>query len=130
PALRLGFIVTPAGLANTFAEVAATLAPAPSPVIQLATARFIHDGHYIRRVRRLKRLYCAQRNALCAQLRLRNAQWMNAGLSVLLRLPDGAPDIRIARAATPLGMAPAPFSGSFANPAWAMPGLLLGVATA
>ncbi|MEX3969055.1 aminotransferase class I/II-fold pyridoxal phosphate-dependent enzyme, partial [Paraburkholderia sp. EG286B] len=53
PALRLGFIVVPSDLVNAFAEVAATLAPAPSPVIQVATAEFMREGHYIRRVRRL-----------------------------------------------------------------------------
>jgi len=130
PALRLGFVVAPTELANAFAEVAATLAPAPSPVIQLATAQFMRDGHYIRRVRRLKRLYSAQRDALCEQLRMRDAEWVNAGLAVLLRLPDGAPDVRIVREAMTVGMAPSPLSVWFANPSWTLPGLLLGVATA
>lgn len=130
PALRLGFVVAPTELANAFAEVAATLAPAPSPVIQLATAQFMRDGHYIRRVRRLKHLYSAQRDALCEQLRMRDAEWVNAGLAVLLRLPDGAPDVRIVREAMTVGMAPSPLSVWFANPSWTLPGLLLGVATA
>jgi len=130
PALRLGFVVAPIELVNAFAEVAATLAPAPSPVIQLATAQFMRDGHFIRRVRRLKRLYSAQRDGLCEQLRVRDAEWMNAGLAVLLRLPDGAPDVRIVREAMTVGMAPSPLSVWFANPSWSVPGLLLGVATA
>ncbi|SAL77992.1 transcriptional regulator [Caballeronia arvi] len=130
PALRLGFIVAPTELANAFSEVAATLAPAPSPVIQLAMAQFMRDGHYIRRVRRLKRLYSAQRDALCEQLRMRDAEWVHAGLAVLLRLPDGAPDVRIVREAMTVGMAPSPLSVWFANPAWTRSGLLLGVATA
>ncbi|MFC0401377.1 PLP-dependent aminotransferase family protein [Paraburkholderia rhizosphaerae] len=130
PGLRLGFVVAPIELTAAFSDVAATLAPAPSPLIQLATAQFMHDGHFIRRVRRLKRLYSAQRDALCEQLRLRNAQWMRAGLAILLRLPDGAPDVQIARDAMALGMAPSPLSTWFATPSWALPGLLLGVATA
>jgi len=130
PGLRLGFVVAPNELANAFAEVAATLAPAPSPVIQLATAQFMRDGHYIRRVRRLKRLYSAQRDALCEQLRMRDAEWVNAGLAVLLRLPDDAPDVRIVREAMTVGMAPSPLSVWFATPSWTLPGLLLGVATA
>lgn len=130
PGLRLGFVVAPTELANAFAEVAATLAPAPSPVVQLATARFVHDGHYIRRVRRLKRLYSAQHAVLCEQLRRHGAEWMNAGLAVLLRLPDGAPDAQIVREAMTMGMAPSPLSAWFATPSWVVPGLLLGVATA
>ncbi|WP_425469772.1 PLP-dependent aminotransferase family protein [Paraburkholderia unamae] len=130
PALRLGFIVVPSDLVNAFAEVAATLAPAPSPVIQVATAEFMREGHYIRRVRRLKRLYSSQRDALTAELCSRDAQWVNAGLAVLLRLPEGAPDVRIVREAMTAGIAPSPLSAWFANPSWTVPGLLLGVATA
>jgi GntR family transcriptional regulator/MocR family aminotransferase len=130
PGLRLGFVVAPTELATAFSEVAATLAPAPSPVVQLATARFMSDGHYIRRIRRLKRLYSAQHDALCEQLRRHDAEWVNAGLAVLLRLPDGAPDVQIAREAMTVGMAPSPLSAWFATPSWALPGLLLGVATA
>jgi GntR family transcriptional regulator/MocR family aminotransferase len=130
PGLRLGFVVVPTELASAFADVAATLAPAPSPVLQLATAQFMHDGHYIRRVRRLKRLYSAQRDALCEQLRMRNAEWVKAGLAVLLRLPDGAPDVQIVQEALGHGMAPSPLSAWFATPSSALSGLLLGVATA
>lgn len=130
PGLRLGFVVAPAELVAAFSEVAATLAPAPSPVVQLATARFMHEGHYIRRVRRLKRLYSAQRKALCEELRMYDAEWINAGLTVLLKLPEGVPDVQIARDARAAGMAPSPLSTWFANSSWAVPGLLLGVATA
>ena len=130
PGLRLGFVVAPTELANAFAEVAATLAPAPSPVVQLATAQFMRDGHYVRRVRRLKRLYSAQHDALCEQLRLHNAEWVDAGLAVLLRLPEGAPDAQIVREAMTIGMAPSPLTAWFGTPSWALPGLLLGVATA
>jgi GntR family transcriptional regulator/MocR family aminotransferase len=130
PGLRLGFVVAPTELATAFSEVTAALAPAPSPVIQIATAQFMRDGHYIRRVRRLKRLYSAQRDALCEQLRMRDAEWVKAGLAVLLRLPDGAPDVQIVREAMTFGMAPSPLSAWFANPSRAFPGLLLGVATA
>jgi GntR family transcriptional regulator/MocR family aminotransferase len=130
PGLRLGFVVAPTELATVFSEVAATLAPAPSPVVQLATAQFMSDGHYIRRVRRLKRLYSSQRDALCEQLRMRDAEWVKAGLAVLLRLPDGVSDVQIVREAMTIGMAPSPLSAWCANPSWSSPGLLLGVATA
>jgi GntR family transcriptional regulator/MocR family aminotransferase len=129
PGLRLGFVVVPTELLTAFSEISATLAPAPSPVLQLATARFMRDGHYIRRLRRLKRLYSAQRDALCEQLRMRDAEWVQAGLAVLLRLPDGASDVQIVREAMNFGMAPSPLSAWFATPSLAVPGLLLGVPT-
>jgi GntR family transcriptional regulator / MocR family aminotransferase len=130
PGLRLGFVVAPVELTAAFSDVAAAFAPAPSPVIQLATAEFMHDGHFIRRVRRLKRLYSAQRDALCEQLKMRNREWLGAGLAILLRLPDGAPDVTIAQELKTFGMAPSPLSAWFSMPSWALPGLLLGVATA
>lgn len=130
PGLRLGFVVVPTSLADAFSEVTATLAPAPSPVIQLATAQFMRDGHFMRRLRRVKRLYAAQHDLLCAQLRMRDAEWVNAGLAVLLRLPDGAPDVEIVQQAMRIGMAPSPLTAWFGTPSWALPGLLLGVATA
>jgi GntR family transcriptional regulator / MocR family aminotransferase len=130
PGLRLGFVVAPTELVTAFTQIAETLVPAPSPVLQLAMAEFMRDGHYIRRVRRLKRIYSAQRDALCEQLRMRDAEWVKAGLAVLVRLPDGAPDVQIVQEAITLGMAPSPLSAWFATPASALPGLLLGVATA
>ncbi|ANN76058.1 PLP-dependent aminotransferase family protein [Bordetella flabilis] len=130
PALRLGFVVAPPKLTNAFSEVVATLAPAPSPLLQIDMARFMRDGHYIRRVRRLKRLYRAQRDALCQELQMRDAQWLGAGLAVLLKLPEGASDVEIVREAMTHGMAPSPLSAWFSCPSWTSPGLLLGVATA
>lgn len=132
PSLRLGFLVAPLSLASRFAEVAACLAPPPGPAVQLATAEFMREGHYIRHLRRTKRLYSAQRDALLKQLRTlgSDVDVTAAGLAVLLRLPDGAPDHAIVRDMLAFGLAPGPLSLWYASPDSARPGLLLGVATA
>lgn len=131
PALRLGFVVAPPPLASRLAERAACLAPAPAPAIQLATADFLRDGHYLRHLRRTKRLYAAQREALRTYLGSRLQAAVEApGLAVLLRLPDGTPDVSIVKEALAFGMAPSPLSAWYADPARARSGLLLGVATA
>jgi GntR family transcriptional regulator/MocR family aminotransferase len=130
PALRLGFLVAPMSLASRFAEVAACLAPAPGPSVQLATAEFMRDGHYMRHLRRTKRVYAAQRDALLKCLRPRAEDITVAGLAVLLRLPDGAPDLAIARETLAFGLAPAPLSLWHASTASVQSGLLLGIATA
>lgn len=129
PAVRLGFVVAPAALASRFAEAAACLAPAPGPAAQLAIADFMRDGHYLRHLRRTKRVYAAQGDALLKQLRTRTANVALAGLAAVLRLPDGAPDLAIAREAASFGLAPTPLSLWYASKASAQPGLLLGVAT-
>ena len=129
PALRLGFVVAPASLAPRFAEVAACLAPARGPSVQLATAEFMRDGHYMRHLRRLKRVYAAQGDALLKCLRARARSATIAGLAAVLPLPEGVPDLSIAREAQPLGMSPTPLSLWYASTASARSGLLLGIAT-
>src|SRR3546814_10007771 len=69
PTIRLGFIIAPIDLMARFAEVAACLAPPPGPAVQLATAEFMREGHYLRHLRRLKRAYAAKQDDLLAQLR-------------------------------------------------------------
>jgi GntR family transcriptional regulator/MocR family aminotransferase len=129
PALRLGFVVAPLPLVSRFAEVAACLAPSPWQSVQLATAQFMHDGHYMRHLRRMKRLYVGQRDALLKCLEERAFETTTAGLAVLVRLPDGVSDISIARALLEFGLGPAPLSPWYASPASARSGLLLGIAT-
>lgn len=131
PTLRLGFLVAPLPLASRFAEVAACLAPAPGPSVQLATASFMHEGHYMRHLRRTKRAYSAQRDALlkCLRLRAKDIEVVTAGLAALLGLPDGVPDLTITREILAFGLAPAPLSVWYASSASARSGLLLGIAT-
>jgi GntR family transcriptional regulator/MocR family aminotransferase len=129
PSLRLGFVVAPAALASRFAEAAACLAPAPGPAVQFAMAEFIRDGHYLRHLRRTKRAYAAQGDALLKYLRPRTANVAIAGLAAVLRLPDGAQDLAIARQAMSSGLAPTPLSLWYASTASARTGLLLGIAT-
>jgi len=51
-------------------------------------------------------------------------------LGVLLRLPDSAPDLAIARETLSFGLAPTPLSLWYASEASVRSGLLLGIATA
>jgi len=129
PTLRLGFLVAPEPLAAEFADVATCLVPAPGPAVQLSTAEFMRDGHYIRHLRRTKQAYCDNRDALTSALR----PWSNdvrvAGLAVMLTLPDQAGDVEIARQVLAHGLAPAPLSPWYLSPKRAQPGLLLGIAT-
>jgi GntR family transcriptional regulator / MocR family aminotransferase len=132
PALRLGFLVAPLSLMSRFAEVSACLSPPPGPSVQLATAEFMREGHYLRHLRRAKRAYSAQRDALlkCLNLKVKASSITTAGLAVLLRLPDDAPDTSIAKNVLTFGMAPAPLSVWYARPDSGRSGLLLGIGTA
>lgn len=131
PAIRLGFIVAPADLVGRFSEMAACLAPAPGPAIQVATAEFMQEGHYIRHLRRTKRAYAARQEALLDYLRSRVGidRAEATGLAVLLRLPEDVSDVAAARAAFSFGMSPSPLSAWYLSSDDAASGLLLGVAT-
>ena len=132
PALRLGFIVVPIALTETFSEVAACLAPPPGPAVQLAIARFMQEGHYLRHLRRTKRAYTGKRENLLRQLRrhVDPAQLLTPGLAVLLQLPDNISDLNVTRQMAKSGMHPSPLSVWYARADQTRAGLLLGVATA
>jgi GntR family transcriptional regulator / MocR family aminotransferase len=87
PTLRLGFLVAPISLLCRFAEVAACLWGRLGPSVQLAIAEFMREGHYLRHLRRTKRAYSAQRDALleCLQLHVKAASITRAGLAAPLR---------------------------------------------
>src|SRR5262249_10340806 len=126
PAIGLGFVVAPAALAARFTEVAVCLAPAPNAVMQLAVAEFLRDGHYLRHLRRMKRLYAARRDALRRCLGAMPGVAEMAGLALMVRLPPGTDDVALEAAAAARGLAPAALSSWYASSARA-PGLLLSV---
>ncbi|MBU9206765.1 PLP-dependent aminotransferase family protein [Burkholderia multivorans] len=130
PALRLGFLVVPPDIARRFGDVAACLAPAPAACAQHAVTEFIQDGHYLRHLRRMKRLYAAHREAL---LRCLNEQrstaiavQATAGMAVVTALPADVSDVDIAMRARACGLSPVPLSPWYMGAA-RQQGLLLGV---
>jgi GntR family transcriptional regulator/MocR family aminotransferase len=134
PALRLGFLVVPPGLAPRFGDLMACLAPAPGDMLQRAVADFMREGHYLRHLRRMKRVYAARREGLLQALREEAAGAIEvqatAGMAIVTRLAASAPtslsDVDVALRARAFGLAPTPLSPWYAQPPRAS-GLLLGV---
>lgn len=114
PALRLGFMVVPSELSARFAELAACLTPAPAAAAQRAVAEFLREGHYLRHLRRMKRLYADRREQLLDCLREAESASIKvqatAGLAVVITLPTSVSDVDIASRALQFGLAPAPLS--------------------
>jgi GntR family transcriptional regulator/MocR family aminotransferase len=125
PSLNLGFIVVPKPLVARFAEVVRCLAPANNAMMQLAAAEFLRDGHYLRHLRRMKRLYAARRHSLERCLAGMPGVDGTAGLAVLIRLPRGSDDVAIVDDAMARGLAPASLSSYYAREDERNPGLLL-----
>ena len=129
PALRLGFIVAPAALATRIAEAALCFGSAPGPAVQHAIAQFMREGHYMRHLRRMKRIYSARSQALQAVWEGKGYRVHIGGLAAVVHLPEGVPDVSVARHALANGLAPSPLSSWFSPGTAAESGLLLGVAT-
>jgi GntR family transcriptional regulator / MocR family aminotransferase len=114
PALRGGFMILPPELGPRFGELAACLAPAPAAAVQRAVAEFLREGHYLRHLRRMKRLYAARRETLLRCLREMASDSVRvqatAGLAVVISLPDSVSDVDIASRAFQLRLAPAALS--------------------
>ncbi|MFI8481379.1 PLP-dependent aminotransferase family protein [Pseudomonas sp. NPDC078700] len=127
PALRMGFISVPAEHTNHFADVAAALAPASSIVTQLALAQFMRKGHYMRHLRRMKRIYKHRLELLRHSLQIPAATEAMAGLALLLKLPRDTDDKMIAQQAAAFDLAPTPLSSWYAQTQHKQSGLLLGV---
>ncbi len=129
PALRLGFIVAPAALATRFAEAVLCFGSAPGPAVQQAIAQFMREGHYMRHLRRMKRIYSARSEALKTAWERKGYRVHIGGLAAVLHLPQGVSDVDVAEAAVARGLALTPLSPWFSPGTAAVSGLLLGVAT-
>ena len=106
------------------------MAPAPAASVQRAVAEFLREGHYLRHLRRMKRLYAARRDALLRSLREVASDSVKVqatgGLAVVTVLPEFVSDVDIALRALKFGLAPAPLSPWY-NRSAPRQGLLLGV---
>lgn len=130
PSLRLGFVIVPIGLADRFGDVCACLAPAPASAPQGAVAEFLSKGHYIRHLRRMKRLYAARRKAVVDSLAQLGSESLRveatAGLAVIVSTAGSMSDVEIVGRARSVGLAPSPLSQWCARSP-PQQGLLLGV---
>lgn len=130
PALRLGFVVAPTGMTGRFGDVCACLAPAPALALQGAVAEFLREGHYIRHLRRMKRLYAFRRQAVLDGLAQVGSKSLKveatAGLAVIVSTTASMSDAEIAGRARSFGLAPSPLSQWCVRSPLSQ-GLLLGV---
>ncbi|EOL8949179.1 PLP-dependent aminotransferase family protein [Cronobacter dublinensis] len=105
PGLRIGYVVLPRALAQAMKTAHAELYRGGHSIIQAALAEFIEAGHYSAHIRRMRLLYGRRRACLTALItRYLGPQSLsdfsdNAGLHLVLNLPDDADDEAIARLA-------------------------------
>jgi GntR family transcriptional regulator / MocR family aminotransferase len=130
PALRLGWVLSPACLIDDLAQ-AKIEADRGSPVIdQLVLAEFIRRGHLDRHLRRTRAIYRRRRavlaRALHANLPGYSVRGVAAGLHLSLDLPPGADENTIVAQAARLGIRVYGLSAYRAHRNAGPPALLLG----
>ncbi|HEV2271044.1 MAG TPA: PLP-dependent aminotransferase family protein [Steroidobacteraceae bacterium] len=102
PALRLGYLVIPQDLIQSFLDVRNTTDTlATSVLYQMAMTDFIREGHFSRHLRRMREVYKQARNALAAAVAARMGGLLEmagdeAGMRLLALLPAGIDDVEIA----------------------------------
>lgn len=135
PGLRVGFLVVPENLADAFADAVAELYREGNMMNQAVLAEFIREGHLAQHIRRVRRRYAERRLCLIENIEEHFGQDLevvgdDAGLHLILALPDGVDDNLVVRDALQQGVVTRALSMYYLERTHARPGLLLGYAGA
>jgi GntR family transcriptional regulator/MocR family aminotransferase len=133
PGLRVGYLVAPEPLAESFATASAELYREGQLLQQAVLAEFIAEGHFVSHIRKMRTLYGQRREQLLDVFARRYGDALqvvgsDAGLHLVMRLPDGASDHAVAQAALERNIVVRALSGYYADRSRAGSGLLLGYA--
>ena len=103
PALRLGWAVVPAAIADDVAAAKAVADRGTPGIDQLALARLIESGRYDRHLRRMRAEYSQRRDVLIEALREHaphlRLTGLAAGFHAVAHLPEGADETAVVAAA-------------------------------
>jgi len=115
PALRIGFMVVPAGVARPVAKAIGALWRQGRVAEQMALAEFIESGRYARHLRRMRKLYEQRRDGLVAAIgrHLPGIVTVSAGaggMHLSVRLDAPLRDVDVSEAARAHGLHLSPLS--------------------
>jgi len=132
PGLRLSYMVVPKPLAARMKMAHSELYRGGNGLVQLTLAEFIREGHYAAHVRKMRQLYSRRRAELVRVIRESLgdkfiAQQSNAGLHLILSLPDNIDDVALSAELEQNGVLTRPLSAYYLL-GTARRGLLLGYA--
>jgi len=116
PALRIGYVVIPKPLMKPLKTAHSELYRGGHLLIQRALGQFIQEGHYAAHIRRMRLLYAKRRAFLVELIESHLGKTAlsefnsNAGLHLILNLPDNSNDVAICAAANAEGVLVRPLS--------------------
>ncbi|WP_436278390.1 PLP-dependent aminotransferase family protein [Ottowia thiooxydans] len=131
PSLRLGFLVLPLPLQPLLDRPLRELLRGGHSHEQLAMARFMEAGHFVRHLARMRRIYRERQQALRSALGehlgvLHSIEGGRSGLHLCVRFAADYPDVAVAETAQRYGMAPQALSTFALEPQLQDNGLVLG----
>lgn len=130
PALRLGFLVAPPGLADVFGRIAGATLQGAATNQQAVLASFIEEGHFASHIRRMRKLYAERQEVLLEAAGARLGGLLDvarseSGFQTVGTLAEGLQEQLVAEAAAASGVIVAPIRRFCLEPV-AMKGLVLG----
>src|SRR5580704_3276888 len=122
PSLRLGYIVIPPDLVDSFPRIRRTLDLGPPTFLQEVLADFIDDVHFGRHIRRMRVLYHERRTALADSIRKELGSMVEvigdeAGMHLAVTLQNGRRDLEIVERAARQNLWLWPLSPAYAGKA-------------
>ncbi len=130
PALRLGYLLAPSGLVDTFRTIMSNFLQGVPSHTQAVVAEFIDEGHFAAHLRRMRPLYLERHEALVAACGKRLGGLLevvptHGGLHTIARLGAGMSETAVAHDADLRGVSTSPI-GRYAIAPVAGNGLVLG----
>lgn len=130
PGLRLGYLVAPKALVESFATLRRLADRQPPTLTQAITVDFMEGGQFAAHIRRRRLAYKAQRDALAEALRRRldhilEVDVPDQGMHLIAYLKDGRSDLEVEAQARAAGVLARPISPLY-QAAPPRQGLLLG----
>ncbi len=119
PALRLGYVVVPRDLMDSFVRHRESIDLFSPLLEQLVVTEFLTEGHFGRHVRRMRALYEKRRDALVRGLREHAGGLVphniDAGLHIAAFLPEGMDDRMVVKEAAQRGIDAIALSSCYAG---------------
>jgi len=130
PALRVGYLVVPRSLWDSFLDARDALDVFSSTLYQLVLAEFLEEGHFARHLRRMRGIYLRRRDAMLEGLARHCADVLtvvnaDAGLHLPTILSTGQRDTAVLQRMTERGLTGVVLSKCYVGPT-SRNGLLLG----
>jgi GntR family transcriptional regulator/MocR family aminotransferase len=115
PALRIGYLIVPPDLVESFSAAQALMDESPNPIDQAVLAKFIEDGHYSRHLQRMQRLYRERRDGLLELAHRELHPWLRlspseTGLHLVGHFTGEVDDVQVAVKAREKGVEVSPLS--------------------